>query len=421
MSYTAYQQNLEHPDPFERSAALEGLLFEADEPVVVQTAAKLLSDTDPGVRENAARILIAMGSEDAASKTLPHIASRNITVRNLAGEVLAQIGAPAIPALLPAVTDADKDVRKFAIDVLAMLPAHHVADDIAARLDDRDGNVVLAAVDALAALRSVEHAGRLRDLYAREPLTRPGIVAAFGAFGSSENLDLLETALGDEDPVVQFAAAEALASQDAPEVLDLLLRKVDEVDPMARPVVLGSIVKICQEQPERADYLPETVKGYLIEMLDDLDPAYVQEAVHGLRFFLDAESLDALLAHTGEDDQVDLEIFKMLAPFPDALSLVVRAAESERMSPETGANFVLGLLAQQVLSEEDLPAVGEFLSAAFEPLDAETKMAALNLCAQLQHPALHPVLQAGLNDLDPMISSFAAELTEEAGLPLAPS
>ena len=227
MTYEQFLARIENADAFERLDALDALSLEADEHTVAQAAARLLADADPGVREEAARLLENLATEEAAALVVPYIASEDITVRNLAGEVLVKIGAAAVEALAPALDDDHHDVRKFAIDVLAQLPAQRLADRIAARLHDDDDNVVLAAVDALGDLRATEHHDALRALYDHRPLARPSIVAALGAFGSEVDLDLLEQALDDEDPVVQYTAAEALAQQHLPGVLGLLLRKID--------------------------------------------------------------------------------------------------------------------------------------------------------------------------------------------------
>ena len=415
MTYEAFLARIEHADAFERLGALDALGMEADAHTLAQAAARLLADEDPGVREAAALLLQNLATEEAAALVVPYIASDDITVRNLAGEVLVKIGAAAVGPLASAIDDGHHDVRKFAIDVLAQLPAQHLADRIAARLEDDDDNVVLAAVDALGDLGAVEHHEALRVLYDRAPLARPGIVTAIGAFGSEADLSFLEQALADEDPVVQYTAAEALARQSAPEVLDLLLRKIDGVDPMARPIVLSSIIKFNEMHPERAE-MPASIKGYLVAMLDDFDIEYRCAAVHGLQYFLDGAAVDAMMSHAGQDDTLDVEIFKTLVAYPDVFHRIVANVEAGRVTAQDATGFVLGFLAQQRIPDEDLDAVSGFLTSHFAALDAETKVAAIGLSQNLQHPALHAVIFAGLADLDTEVNGFAADAAYALGL-----
>ena len=412
MSTSFPPPELRHPDPVERASALEALSLSADVQMTAAAAARLLADSDPGVRETAARLLVEIRTEEAARLTVPHIASDDITIRNLAGEVLTRMGEAAVRVVAEYVDHDHYDVRKFAIDVLALLPSHDMADRIARRLEDPDPNVRIAAVDALGALGASEYAEALCTLYEREPLMRPSVVAAFGAFGPGVHLDFLEAALSDEDPVVQFAAAEALAAWDAPEVFPALLRKVDEIDPMARPVLLKSMVSLWVRNPELTADLPDRLKDYLLEMLDDPDPEYACAAARGLHPFLDEESVDTLLAHTGTDDALDLEIFRALTHFPASFMGIVRAIEGGRLRIVPGVQIVLGLLSEQALAHDQWPQAGRFLQRHFHALDLETKLAALGICRHLLDPALAPVLQAGATDEDPSVASFARDVIE---------
>ncbi len=415
MTYEEFLARIEHADVFERLDALDALCMEADERTLAQAASRLLADPDPGVREEAARLLRALATEEAAALTAPYIASDDIIVRNLAGEVLVEIGAPAVQALVPSLDHAHRDVRKFAIDVLAQLPAHELAGRIAECLDDEEDNVALAAVDALGDLRAIEYHDALRALYNRKPLARPSIVAALGAFGSEVDLDFLEHALADEDPVVQYTAAEALAQQHATEVMELLLRKVDQVNPMARSVVLHSIIGFYEANPDQA-VLPASIKGHLLEMLDDFDLDYRCAAARGLRAFLDEETVDGLMSHAGQHDTLDVEMFKTLAAYPDVFHRIVENVESGSVAVQHAAGFVLGFLAQQVIPEQDVAEVATFLTGHFDALDAETKVAAVGLSQSLGHPALHTVIHAGVADPDTEVSSFAADAAYTLGL-----
>lgn len=416
MTYDHFLTRIEHADPFERLAALESISFEADDSTAARAASTLLADSDPGVREQAAHLLESLATIEAANLTVPYIASNNITVRNLAGEVLVKIGQPSITALASSIDDDDHDVRKFAIDVLAQLPAQELASRIAERLEDEDDNVVLAAVDALGDLGASQFGEALHALYERVPLARPGIVAALGAFGRDADLKLLEKALIDEDPVVQYSAAEALAKQEDPEVLALLLRKVGQVDPMARPVVLSSIVSFYESHVYLAEPLPESIKGLLIEMLDDMDVEYRCAAARGLRYFLDGETVSGLLKRAGQDDTLDVEMFKTLSTYPAVFGHIVQTVESGGISPQAAAGFVLGFLGRQVIMEYDYPEVAQFIQTHFSSFDAETKIAAINISSILQHPELQDVIRTGMVDPDMEVSGFAADAAYSVGL-----
>lgn len=417
-----FLEQIEMPDPSERIAALEALSARNDAPeLLLEVAVRLLADPAPGVREQAARVLVGAASPAAAAAVAPLIAHTDIGVRNLAGEVLAQMGAPAVEALQPFLRDTDKDVRKFAIDVLALLPAHPVTPYIAQCLSDDDLNVVLAAVDALGSLKATAYAEDLRVLYQRVPVARPSVVAALGNMGGYRNLSFLENALDDEDPVVQLAAAEALVGFDTLRVLEALVKKAATVGEMARPIVLTSILRLQERYRHRVPTLPADLRPGFEAMLDDTDPEYRRAAVKGLHFYLDDDAISLLLSHAGQDDALDLEIFQSLADYPNAFTCILQALHDGRISTATAINFTLALLAQYRIPEEEIADAGRFLRAHYRMLDTDTRLAVLNVAQMLAHPALYDLIREGQDDLDPALCAFAGEAALQLGLGAVPS
>lgn len=397
---------LNHTDPSARIAALDAL---PDTPEAAAAAAPLLADPVPAVREQASRLLSHRGTAEAARKAAAHIRSTNVAARNLAGETLIRMGAVAVPVLLPFLSDPDHDVRKFAIDVLAELPAGIYAPRIAEALDDPDANVRLAAIDALGALGATAYADALAARYEIEPLARPSVVEALGAFQRSDDMPLLETALTDDNPVVQLAAAEALSRFDTPAVLPLLMRQREAVDPMARPVLLQAVVTVLQRHPSRAASVPAALHADLVGMLDDPDPVFQAVAVDGLSFFVDEGALGPLLQHTGHSDALDMNIFTALAGAPAPFTAVLEAASTRGDLPLTTAcTFILGLLGQGRDPGDAWPAVGAMLTAHFDALSVDDQLAALHICAEQAHDALAPVVETALQVPQPDVRSVAA-------------
>ena len=243
------------------------LMLPADAPA----RALALAHPDPGTREAAAHALVASGDPRTAAAVAPLIAHPDIAVRNLAGGVLVRLGACAVAPLAASLDDPDPDVRRFAVEVLAQMPAEAFAPRIAALLDDPDANVRLAAVDALGALGAAPFAEALARLYHAEPLARASVVAALGRRADPESTLLILKALTDEDDVVRLAAIDALAGLDG-DVLPLLRRALREATGSARAVVLDAVVRWCEAHPEAA--FPDDLAEDLLATLDDPDPRY---------------------------------------------------------------------------------------------------------------------------------------------------
>lgn len=401
-----------------RSNALDDLRDQASPHVIAQAAAPLLADPDPGLRERASRLLATLSaSKIAAQAVAPYIHHANIATRNLAGEVLVELGRPAVDALVPFLRHDDPDARKFAIDLLAQLPAEDATDDIAAALRDDDANVRLAAVDALGALRATEHADALRALYDREPIARPDIIHAMGAFEDEAHLDVLERGLNDDHPVVQLASAEALASQNDPAVVALLLDRIEDVDPMARPIIVHSIVELCTNYPQYRSDLPATMKGYLLEMLGDADPTYQCAAARGLRWFTDDALYEDMLAYAGRDDELDMALFTTLLNHDTPFVPLHRATTAGLLSPPVAAPFAVGLMAQDALADPDYEQIGAFLQRHFDALSVDDKLTTISLCKQIGHPELQGIIRVAEQDANDQVQSLAADTAIDSPTP----
>ncbi len=414
-------ERLHASDPSEKRILLETLYDNYKSNEVLAEAAQLLGDDDRGVREAASRLLVLAASEKAASLIAPHITNTNISVRNLAGDSLVRMNGAAVGPLLPYVDSDDKDIRKFAIDLLAQLPATPEGiERIANRLDDSDTNVVCAAIDALGSLRARRHIGRIRDLFDMAIYGRPNIVNAMSKLSDNRELSFFLRALTDEDPVVQLAAAEALAALRDPSVLDALLNRLDSVSELARPVVLHSIV-ILLDSGDRSGKLPDRLKDYLITMLDDLDPVYVRTAVRGLGHFIDEKVLCVLIDHAGKADSIDRAIVAIVEDHSrEAVPLILQhASKQPNKIPllKILIAMIHGIIAggNAEAFPDLLEKIADLLSRDFQELDVDTKTASMNTFSNLDIRLSKKIMKAALDDPEPSVRNYASDLTMKLG------
>ncbi len=434
-------EKLHSPDPYEKRNALESLYdfvgSSSDKsssyrevpcgPGVVEAAANLLTDIDRGVREAASRLLVLCSSEEAASLTAAHILSMNISVRNLAGDTLVRMSKAAVPALIPYIDSADKDVRKFAIDLLAQLPASQAALlRIAAHLSDSNENIICACIDAIGDLRAENYLDQVMALFENTVYARPNIVNALAKFPDRIQLQYLENVLSDPDPVVQLAAAEALATQKNGDVMTVLLRKLDQVSDLAKPVVLHSLIVLLESDDFRGDipsgeFSLQSLKEYLIKMLDDTDPAYVRAAVRGLRHFFDKNVLVILISHLGKIESVDNAISLILKDHTDEVfSIVLKSTDSkENVTPLV--RMIISLI-QDIAEKGNIEVylkkveeIFDLISRRFADIDVDTKIAALSVCDGLGLPSSVKLVKAALGDEEFAVKSYALDLAAKIG------
>lgn len=156
---------LHHSDWKIRLHAIESLDIETDE-ALLPDVTLMLNDTDPDVREAAARVVTQFGS--SAVDGLCHVLSHgNLDARALAAKLLADAGdRRAVPALIDALRDYSIHVRLPAVEALGSIRDHRAIETLALTLaNDHEADVRTAAA------RALQHIGTPEALAALK--TRP--------------------------------------------------------------------------------------------------------------------------------------------------------------------------------------------------------------------------------------------------------
>ncbi len=413
-------ETLHTSDPVDKRDALEALFDYPCDDRVLEAAAYLLTDPDRGVREAASRLLVLWANDKAASLAAVHITSLNIAVRNLAGDTLVKMSDSAVRALYPYIDSADKDIRKFAIDLLAQLPSDSaVIERIAAHLADPDPNVLTACIDAIGASRAHKYLNKLLLLYDHHEYLRPNIIYAFSKFERKPSLQFLLAALSDDNPVVQLAAAEVLASRKDLDTLKVLLLKLSSVSDLAKPVILHSLVVLLESENYEGE-MPKALKHDLMTMLDDVDTSYVRAAVRGLRYFTDGETLLKLVLHTGREDSIDNAIVSILKDYPqEVLPIILEDAAGDARVAALGKTAVLLLRKWEETEFQLKPEMMQryilFISRCFPLLDIDTKITVVTISERLAPPWAVQLVRTALSDRDPAVRNYAIDVTPKIG------
>ncbi len=416
-----FKERLEHEDPIIRRQTIEELMEMELDAQVEHLVARRLEDCDRGVRDAAAQFVLNHPSEAVLEYLASLMGSDEIVVRNLAGDLLVKIGAPSVPYIAPYVHHDNHDVRKFAIDLLALMPeaAAHLAAEVAQHFHDPDANVVCAAIDAIGAFRAEEYADALVDLYHQYEYARPNVVSAIARFPHRVDVQFFREALEDEDPVVQLTAAEALARLHDVNWLALLIEQASKVNELARPIVLKAIAELVKET---GDYsiIPSELHPYYMEMAMDMDENFVQAAVEVLIHFPDEEVIDVLISRIGVNDNLDVLIYQKLAQSHlNVLERLIQIAEEKHLTPNIVAQFILGLLSNYAQTDEGFvnqPVAEQavtYLKNHFYDFTSEVKTAVLDMCRAFQLPHFCGLIENAVRDMDPIIQDYAIDVLKE--------
>ena len=405
-------QNLDSQSAEKRRLAIEQLALTNVTEIFAIRIAGLIADKDRGVRDAASQILIEFPSEKVAEEVVKHIVSKKTIVRNLAGDTLVKMGKVAVAAVKKYVTHTDKDVRKFAIDVLALLPAYDCVEVIADALSDKDQNVVLSAIDALAALNGDFFAPQLINIYENCEFARANVISALAVF-EGDYEDFFSKSLVDKDPVVQLLSLEALCSKAEQTAFKVLLTHIESVNEFVRPLLLKEIVQISEKNDELRKKIPSFVKKYFIKMLDDSDEELVLYAIRGLAFFNDVNAVEKLIEKMGTSEELDMEIYQTLGRMPFNVIMPILNAADEQISPQTAARFSLALLGKYLQTDEKVAedvsckAIANFITQHFYYLEVDAKLMAIQLFMSFKLPLKDDVLTAAAADDEAIIANAA--------------
>jgi hypothetical protein len=172
--------------------------------ISIQAFANGLMDSDTGIVDICQRALLNTPDEYktiTARDVVPFINSKEIELRNLAGEILTKMGKYAVPTLLPYLKSSDFDVRKFACDILGLIGDATIVPHIIPLLNDSDKNTMLSAIETLGNLNAESALDPLIMVYENFDEVKPFVIESIGKIGGKNSesylLEQLETDKSD--------------------------------------------------------------------------------------------------------------------------------------------------------------------------------------------------------------------------------
>lgn len=186
-----------------------------------------LGDQSWRVRKTAEQALEGfLGDEGLVTSLISALRSGdNAGLRNSAAAALIRVGQAAVPYLKEAIKDPDRDIRKFAADILGEIGGGTSASTLIGALRDPDDNVRSAAAEALGKIGGDEVVNALVSILtcAEDDLwLRFSALEALGKTGKGIPLEPVVRLLGDR--LLRKAAFDALGKSGDPKALPHLVK-----------------------------------------------------------------------------------------------------------------------------------------------------------------------------------------------------
>ncbi len=415
-------------DPDARRQAAEELA-ESNELATITALRVALQDTSKGVRDAAARSLIAIGGSTVARSIARYIADTDIVTRNLASKLLIRMGEVSIPAILPFLRDQDKDVRKFVVDILGEIESVDSVYHLLPLLNDPDPNVIVSTLEALGNIGSVESLGPICKAFDAYPFARPSAADALGRIGDTSVGDyLLEKFLKAKndvstDPVVLCAVIEALGSVGSARAADALTRQLDVAQGKLFHILIHAIVQITERSQGVLEF-PESVRGDMLAALGDDNEGIRLSAAKGLVQFDDAAVTRALVLALGSSEEFDFFLISVLLGRREAFREAVEVLEEEHGRRVGQVVLLLGKLAYEFVKRfsehQSYEVTNLLLSRAFDAVltkwaeaDHETRAIFVDTMFRLTGDRAVACISEIAADPDPWLRVHIIELLAE--------
>ena len=403
------KKRITSPDPGERESAA-AQLRDYSGPEAVQCLIKMLSDERSEVVHGATQSLVSMACREAAEEVVTLLRSEDAALRNLAFDIIVRMGATALSRVERLINDGDRDVRKFAVDILRMMRVPGVEDPLIKALFDEDINVAMAAAEALGnagTLRAVPH---LIDCARRAPWLKYAAIKSLGEIGGEEALRAILATDPEDERIVLFYAVNALGTIGDSRGIEFLINLLEKDDPSLLPSIIQAAARILKDADDAViERAKRGVPGSrVVSLLGNNNSDVVRSAIVLLGLFREERAIEALVRlynesneHLFEDlEQAFLTIrSENIEPF---MWIIKDPMESETV--KTAAVRLMGRLGRR-----------EALEPLVNCLDiCRDKQKAEVICTlgALNDPRILPVLHEALEEEQPQIKETAIEALE---------
>lgn len=251
-----------------------------------------------GVQEAAEYGLRKIRGPQAISALLPLLASDEAPVRNVAMDILREIGVDAIDAMQPYLRGDDIDLRIFITDILGYCRSHQSALLLGdALLKDPEVNVRYQAAVSLGNLAYPESVNCLCQAMHDEEWVQFAVVEALAKISDPSAISALIKLLPLSSFLVSAAIVDALGELGDIKTVPMLFNALENVNDVLRHKIVKAIVQILKGRSLTllAHKSQERLREYLLDALTDNDEEIQIAALQGLSSIGTSEASNDIL------------------------------------------------------------------------------------------------------------------------------
>ncbi|KAF0234255.1 MAG: PBS lyase heat domain-containing protein repeat-containing [Desulfovibrionaceae bacterium] len=338
----------------------------------VPLLAKLVQSQNLGVQEAADRALRQIGGASVVRAVAPLLRSDDPPARNIAMDVMREVGHQDFPTLVALLHDQDPDMRIFASDILGSSDTLQAVGPLCdALLKDPEVNVRYQAAVSLGALGKPEAATCLNHALADDEWVQFAVIESLAKIRDESSVSALVGALGKSTDLVASMIVDALGEIGNIKAVSMLIKRLDESPTALRNKICKAVVRILggKSLALLSEKQREQFGEYLLAALNDEDVEIQDAAMHGLAFVGVEHASRAILdlAATLDPDRDQ-----------DRLELAIHSLSAMGLDPALPNALTVGDHARAMVAVEAMARIGgsevsEILRNAFWNCDRDVQ------------------------------------------------
>jgi HEAT repeat protein len=268
----------------------------------VPKLAELLKTNHLGIQEAVDSSLRKIGGRETVEAVIPLLRSDEAPVRNLAMDILREVGNQDMPSLIDLILDEDPDIRIFVADILGstgnLLAVQPLCE---ALLKDPEVNVRYQAAVSLGELGMEDAIPCLNKAINDEEWVQYSVIEALTKIGHTSSVDALVKALDGASDLVASMIIDSLGEMGNVKAVTMLLKRMADSPTALRNKIVKAIVKILggKSLTLLSDEERERFRQYLLVALQDEDEEIQDAAIQGLAFVGGEEASSGILHIAG--------------------------------------------------------------------------------------------------------------------------
>ncbi len=258
-----------------------------------------VAGSDIGVQEAAEYALRKIRGPETIKRMIPFLRHDDAPLRNIAMDVLREIGVDDLSVLQPLLHDTDSDVRIFVTDILGSTADRKVVPLLCdSLLKDPEVNVRYQAAVSLGNLAFPEAVDCLKQAMLDEEWVQFSVVEALTKIRADSTVTALTQSLASCSSLVASIIIDALGEMGNIKAVPLLFKSLEKVSTTLRHKTVKSIVKILggRSLSLLSPKDQERFRAYLMDALNDEDESILISALSGLAVMGDEEATKAVFA-----------------------------------------------------------------------------------------------------------------------------